>query len=471
MVCRKSDVRLFSVSKNYGAINHTVGDDMVEIYGDKVTLHIKPDSVVCNVCMNILDNMVQLMRNMWSIISDPNEQPKTGHFVKLYKIFSSVKIEDDVSEELQNSRNKALTPSKLLKLAYTDPYRKDEEDHMAEQERLRSISRGSTLSNASEVRSIFKRKRGRPKSINSDATSRPTSVSSYRSTTSSRSTSSRRSPRKQIVEYNEEGRLTRKRTRSVSRAQEEIERFRERIEDGRFYCLEKDCTLYFKDLDVLNLHKIMDHELLALYYCEECQQRYTTLQHLKLHLQIHDIYSFFCLMCGCELENRRALQSHLDEHMVYSVPCKYCDKTFLSRHLCENHIKTSHRGKRNRRIHKEKLIVDRVDSRSGQNGNNVMKKYDYRVEYIYHTDMEYESKDMDVTVENMKSRNIEFHPADDDMPFVGGKTFDGERSVSDDEPLPDDTSVDEINPEDDGPLDDRPSDDSELITGYSPTPS
>nr|XP_023020457.1 zinc finger and BTB domain-containing protein 24-like [Leptinotarsa decemlineata] len=524
MVCRKSDIRLFSVSKNYGTINHTVGDDLAEIYGEKISLHLAPDSVVCNVCMNMLDNMAMLRKNIWSIITNPCDQPQPGKFLKLWNIFASIKIEEDLKDELQ--RNQTLTPSKLLKHKYSVPYQSNEESHIAERERLRSMSRGTIASNTSEVSNILnggtrgrkkrkghnwtRPKRGRPKSVESRSGSRSTSELFSRSSKSRSpatkkqvTDNSRKSParKKQIVEYDDQGRLTKKRTRSVSRAQEEEER-REEIEANGFTCQEKDCTLYFEDLEVLNLHKIIDHKLLALYYCDECQQRYTTFQHLEIHSRIHDVFSFACLYCRCELENQRALQRHLDEHSVYSIRCKFCDTEFLSKYLREQHVKTAHREKRKRHVHRDKLIIARVDSRNSEKVNN-KDRDDFRVEYMYHTDMEYEDDDIDVTVENLKLRNIDFYMAENER-LVNYPEFspasdpnlrltDESEHQSADEPdllLSDET---DFNPADSPcsrplqdhlqstPLDDPeselvedsffgPTDDSELFTDYSPTP-
>lgn len=74
----------------------------------------------------------------------------------------------------------------------------------------------------------------------------------------------------------EKNRNTGTKTRSVSREQERETRYHEQLEHMKLYCTERDCPLYFDDVDVLNEHKIMDHDVLALHYCEECCKRYTT---------------------------------------------------------------------------------------------------------------------------------------------------------------------------------------------------
>lgn len=74
----------------------------------------------------------------------------------------------------------------------------------------------------------------------------------------------------------EKNRNTGTRTRSVSREQERETKQRKQMEHTKLYCMEGDCPLYFEDVDVLNQHKIMEHNVLALHYCDECCQRYTT---------------------------------------------------------------------------------------------------------------------------------------------------------------------------------------------------
>nr|CAI5834916.1 unnamed protein product [Callosobruchus analis] len=159
------------------------------------------------------------------------------------------------------------------------------------------------------------------------------------------------------VEYDEVGRLLRKRTRSVSRAQEEEKLHLERT---KYYCDEKDCGLYFMEIDTYNLHKRIFHNALALHTCPECKNSYTSAEHLQLHSLTHDNSSFFCMMCGVAVPNSIELQKHLDKHLDYSVPCKYCDKSFLSESARNEHHKEKHRGNRCRRLYRsKKLIIDR----------------------------------------------------------------------------------------------------------------
>ncbi|CAH1174108.1 unnamed protein product [Phaedon cochleariae] len=451
MVCRKFDVRLFSVGSNYGNINHTVGDDLVEIYGEKVSVHLTPESCVCNACMNILDNIAKLIRNIWSLISNPCDQPQPGKLGKLWKIFASLKVDGDDIEECQGTLNRTPTPSKLMTLMFSEPYRSKQERKIAESERQRSLSRSTICCARSEVssnfsdvneisgdsednedsgynvdRKIVKRrrkrkghnwtrpKRGRSRTSRASPTSDVSRFSSPISNYSSVSCrSNRRSPskKKQTVEYDAKGRLTKKRTRSVSRAQEEEEK-------SKFYCREYKCQLYFYDVEVLNYHQISDHNLPALHYCDECQQRYTTAELLRKHVAIHDTSPLYCLMCSMGMKDRIELQEHLDEHMAYSIPCKCCDKSFLSKSTREEHMKKCHRGRKKRDApdRRSKLIIDRFDSEFSETDNNRNNREDrdeLTVVMIPYTDMELESDDLDVTEENMRLCNIEFFTSGD----------------------------------------------------------
>ncbi|CAH1979955.1 unnamed protein product [Acanthoscelides obtectus] len=212
------------------------------------------------------------------------------------------------------------------------------------------------------------------------------------------------------VEYDDVGRLVKKRTRSVSRAQEEEKLRLESVEGTIFYCTEKDCDGSFMDLDLYNLHRTIRHRALAMYICYECNKSYTTAEHLRLHSLTHDISSFFCLMCGVEMPNCAELQKHLDEHLAYSVPCKYCDKSFLSKSACAQHCQVKHKKTRYRRLNRcEHLIIDRVDFKPLSTNDN-QEDRTYKA-YIIEQGS---STRLDVNPENLRMMNIE--NTEDDLP-------------------------------------------------------
>lgn len=438
MVCRKSDVRLFNVGSNYGKINHTVGDDFNEIYGEKVKLYLTPDSCVCNVCMNILDNVAKLTQYIWNVISNPYNQPQPSKLSKFWKIFASLKLEGDDDDD-----DALLVPS------YSVPYNKKLEEQIAERERNRNFCipptserslgvQGKRMSSGtisgysvtdysevesedfSEVRRIFKRKKkrghnwakskgGRSRSATSSVTRKSgrktytpyteyTEFSAYSDTSSKRKFRSSNLPRTSST-Y----------TRSLSRLEAES---RENL--SNIYCMERNCNMFSDDIEELNLHNIEEHAMSNVYNCLECPNVYTTSYLFNIHMKCHT-YSFFCLMCGMEQQNSLELQKHLDEHLIYSVPCKYCDKSFLSKSLREEHIRQRHTGRRNRRIYKDRLIIlDRIDKCSGSQEQTDGDKNEYEARYIFYTDMQIEDGDMDMTIENLKTKNIPVYTDEDE---------------------------------------------------------
>lgn len=72
-----------------------------------------------------------------------------------------------------------------------------------------------------------------------------------------------------------DGCLQNKRTRSVSKRQEEeIQLFFK--EDELYECGEEDCSFISEDIDVLAQHKISRHRQLALFWCNFCGKKYTS---------------------------------------------------------------------------------------------------------------------------------------------------------------------------------------------------
>ncbi|KAJ8936656.1 hypothetical protein NQ318_020636, partial [Aromia moschata] len=263
--------------------------------------YLSPTDFVCNVCMNMLDNVAKLKRRLWPLVCHANQDCKPIKLGKIWDIFASLKFEEDDDDEEHSIPCRTPTPSSLLTIKYSEAYNHRLEDKIAREERYRSLSRASSgfgrssASVASEVQSIFSKKKRKKKGHNwtrqkrhvkSPATSEFSHRSYLRCSRSNFSDwersysplsdspninyySARKSPvKKKGLVYHNKGWLVKKRTRSVSRAQET---------DKKKYCGEKGCPLYFEDVDVLNHHRIIDHNILALHYCEECSLRYTTL--------------------------------------------------------------------------------------------------------------------------------------------------------------------------------------------------
>lgn len=297
-----------------------------------------------------------------------------------YKLDDSAKKDGDkkLEEGTQEATIRTPTP-KLLTLKHSVPYNENFEVKLAEKERLRCLSRGSTFpssaSDTSEIQRIFKRRKRKGhnwtrkkgaksvprysrsssrKTRSSVSTISPLSHSSHTNSRRGRSSSRRTSS---TTTSSVAERLSSRWTRSVSRSHEEENKYMSNL----LHCSIEDCNIEFDDADSMNLHNIEEHRIHPNYYCSECKEVYTSSELLTLHKEDHYSSSIHCLMCGIEQSNIRELQKHLDEHMVYSVRCKYCDKSFLSKSIREKHVENCHKVRRKRFIFRDKLILLKID--------------------------------------------------------------------------------------------------------------
>jgi hypothetical protein len=280
----------------------------------QIESHLRPDDAICNLCMNIMDNVAKLKRRLLPLIfrSEPTymEDCKPINFGKKWDVFASMNFEED-NDPFFGSRSP--TPSNLLKCKRVVPYESPVEMKIAEIERHRSLSRMSAArSDAdSEIVNAFsqkrpkrkkrghnwsRRKNGRYSRLSSDTRKSAASTSTRRSTRSRpissisvMSTESYESFYPPAVESSSpitvtseknslrylDGCLQNKRTRSVSKQQEEEIRMYFK-EDELHQCAEDRCTFICEDIDLMAQHKIMRHQQLALFWCNYCGKKYTS---------------------------------------------------------------------------------------------------------------------------------------------------------------------------------------------------
>ncbi|VEN55320.1 unnamed protein product [Callosobruchus maculatus] len=431
MICGISNTELFNVYTVYGKMNRTVYDNFQEIYGSQVMGIIEAVDCICERCAAMLDNVAKLKRCIWNIICSAMKRRIAQKFDKILHIFASVKMDVETDdpfdlEELDKA-SRGSTPQNngtLLQFTHFETYNKALEDKIAADlyqkskhghkvKRDVASRRGRRKSTASLIlNASICSETGNSTARSASRVSRTSNCFTPASCVSETSLASglRRSPRCISVEYDENGRLQRKRTRSVSRAQEEEKLRLELLEGTKYYCDEEDCGRYFTEMDTFNLHKKIFHNALALHICPECKNSYISAEHLQLHSLTHDNSSFFCLMCGVEMPNSVELQKHLDKHLDYSVPCKYCDKSFLSESARSQHYKVKHRKSSDRRLYRsKKLIVDRVDFKSVPSGNKQQESaYSAYIKNNYHV-----PELLDVNVDNLNMMNISVYTEDD----------------------------------------------------------
>lgn len=104
----------------------------------------------------------------------------------------------------------------------------------------------------------------------------------------------------------------------------------------------KCCPNYYHDVNTLNEHIQGSYKTTQLSYCSECEKKFSTRVHLRLH--------------SCD-----QLQDHLDQHMIYSIPCAYCDRFFLQEDSLSRHQRTEHSRKvKEKMVYRKKLILKKV---------------------------------------------------------------------------------------------------------------
>ncbi|VDI00010.1 Hypothetical predicted protein [Mytilus galloprovincialis] len=144
-----------------------------------------------------------------------------------------------------------------------------------------------------------------------------------------------------------------------------------------YKCVQKDCSLSFKDLDAFLQH-VKSHENELQYRCHMCNKFFSSLYELGVHQYTHSLYPnhpvkpgprhFQCTKCMNKYSSPEALEHHMATSS-HSHPCPYCEKVFtceryLRRHLpshgsegqfqctiCQKRFKAEHYLKMHQMIH------------------------------------------------------------------------------------------------------------------------
>lgn len=105
-----------------------------------------------------------------------------------------------------------------------------------------------------------------------------------------------------------------------------------------------ECGRHFKDSSVLKAHirtHLPDEEKFA-FECELCGKKMVNKWSLKYHIDtIHEkIVKHFCNICDRGFGNKSNLRSHLISHSTENVPCDLCGGIFKNRISLQSHKKT-----------------------------------------------------------------------------------------------------------------------------------
>ncbi|RZC32790.1 zinc finger protein weckle-like, partial [Asbolus verrucosus] len=314
---------------------------MLQFFGYQIESHLRPDDAICNLCMNIMDNVAKLKRRLLPLIfrSEPSymEDCKPLNFGKKWDVFASMNFDED-SDPFLNSRSP--TPSNLLKCKRIVPYESPVEMKIAEIERNRSLSRISSAKSEadSEIIKVFSQKKSRKRKRGHNWSRRKNGRYSTISLELS-------SPGTVSTEENNlrylNGCLQNKRTRSVSKRQEEEIRMYFK-EDELHQCSEDNCSFICEDIDLMAQHKVTKHRQLALFWCNYCGKKYTSNGDLEIHKRTH-AEQYSCAICHKEFYFDTDLLQHWQEHVKKSIPCRYCGKRFVDKNVCKKHQQNVHK--------------------------------------------------------------------------------------------------------------------------------
>lgn len=92
---------------------------------------------VCNVCMNMLENVGKLKWRLWRVIANENQDCKPINLGKIWELFATFKREDDREDDGVSCRTP--TPN-LLVLSHSRDYSPALEEQIQIMERNRSMS-------------------------------------------------------------------------------------------------------------------------------------------------------------------------------------------------------------------------------------------------------------------------------------------------------------------------------------------
>jgi len=111
----------------------------------------------------------------------------------------------------------------------------------------------------------------------------------------------------------------------------------EKMDDGRYKCLECDNT--FKTKDILRRHSVR-HSNGRNFKCNLCPRAFFFQRDLNFHLKCHQVSEkFLCEHCHNEYSSKSALKKHLLIHSdIRLFECKLCEKKFRTKFALTNHM-------------------------------------------------------------------------------------------------------------------------------------
>ncbi|CAG9858639.1 unnamed protein product [Phyllotreta striolata] len=377
LLCRESS-KLISINSPYGHNNHKIGDYFIEMYGEKVKHCLTSDSCVCNVCLNILENVVKVLKLIWNVISHPDNPAylysNSTKLSRFLKTIASLRLEDDdITDEPEDS----ISTNDLVINSYCTPYHEHLEMINQEKERLKSLSATnftkSTRHPESAVCSDDENNRENNLSRLSRSDTPYSEISRYTKSqclldrshnvnisVQRRPSSSDESDDDSGGEINREihnlSRLSRLETctpRSeatcyTTRASTSKSRAEEEKYHNLFYCQVLNCNMYSTTVENLNSHNIAQHGMFNEYNCIVCPLAYTTYQLLNNHIFDRHLFCTECLqkkkMRIVHFNNIEELNEHLRKRHKKPkvIQCHDCGNKYTTEYVESLHKMKCH---------------------------------------------------------------------------------------------------------------------------------
>ncbi|XP_066257481.1 uncharacterized protein [Euwallacea similis] len=376
LICKKIRKKWFPIDFSCGAGQHTtndlvkgkqntIRDDIIEFLGTSVEDYLNDGQCVCNICMNMLDEIVTNKQNVFDSIRSQGGQkyaPKLGKFWNFYQNnfaydYGDITPSNIPSTSTLTGTTRDSTP--LVFISNSKPYNEPVEKIFELREGLKrelredlrdideknwwdgkKVGRGrgqkQKILYKSKSTVIKKLKRDLANVHSENLAKRPFSASSDISFLSSTAD--------EKEEFREQSSSEVKKSISKRERKKKLKQLKKDPEMTQLRCPHLPCRKLNFDgsLAFYTSHRIEIHDETPYYSCSACGNEYFTKEHLEIHMRNHDRHPVLCGICGVMQDNVSCYQKHVEKHLKFSFQCFLCDMTFLTKKDWNNHILLKH---------------------------------------------------------------------------------------------------------------------------------
>ncbi|CAB0028430.1 unnamed protein product [Trichogramma brassicae] len=101
-----------------------------------------------------------------------------------------------------------------------------------------------------------------------------------------------------------------------------------------------------KQMSYLRKHVDAVHNRIATYPCDACSRRFSTKDHLKIHVDsVHDRVTYACDLCAKSFSSKGYLRIHSDSvHLSVNFECEIRERKFPQKNKLKTHMDAEHNG-------------------------------------------------------------------------------------------------------------------------------